>query len=665
MFLNVSYAQTTAKTPAVKQQKTEVKTNNVATTTGLAPVSKASASTKAYNNNVKKTLNFEDTEDFVDSQRGLIASFSSSITDQNLGKERIVWDFASYSFIKGEAPDSVNPSLWRNAILNNYNGLFKVAEKVYQVRGSDLANMTIIEAPKGLILIDVMTVPATAKAALDLYYQHRPKVPVVAVIYTHSHADHFGGVRGVVNEEDVKKGKVKIYAPSGFLEHAISENIYAGNAMIRRSMYGYGGLLPKGPEGQIDGGLGKTVALGSISLIAPTDELSQSRQVINIAGLNVDFYMAHGTEAPSEMFMYFPDFKMIQGAEVVSHTLHNLYTLRGAQVRDSTAWWKAINAMIDEYGEDAEILTASHHWPTWGRDKIVKYLANQRDMYKSLHDQTLYYANQGYTSTEIVDKLVLPQAIFKQWYNRGYYGSISHDVKGIYQRYLGWFDGNPANLDPLPAPLESKKYVEALGGVQKAIAVAQKAYDQGDYRWSATLLKHVVFADPNNKNAKELLAKSFDQMGYQAESATWRNIYLMGAYELRNGKPLTPVSDASVDITSAMTIEMYFDYLAITLNPEKLQDINANFNWIFSDTNQQFGISINHSVFTYSKKLKKNPDATITMKKSVWNDIMLQKTTLKEQLEQGNVKIEGSIVAFKDLASASTKFDPLFNIVTP
>ena len=637
---------------------------------GGSPV-EPSKFTKAKNDAVKKELNFEDTQDFKDAQQGFIAKFDMDkvVTKTKLGEERVVWDFASYSFVTGDSPDSVNPSLWRNAVLNNYSGLFKVTEGVYQIRGLDLANMTIVEAPEGLILIDVLTLQETAKAALDLYYKHRPKKPVVAVIYTHSHADHFGGVKGVVSEEDVKSGKVKIYAPEGFLEHAVSENVYAGNAMIRRSIYGYGGLLKKGVKGQVDGGLAKTLATGSaISLIAPTHTIKENRTVINIAGLDVDFYMAHGTEAPSEMFMYFPKLKVIQGAEVVSHTMHNINTLRGAQVRDPVAWWKSINAMIDEYADDAEILMASHHWPTFGKDNLIKYLKNQRDLYKSLHDQTLFYVNQGYTIHELPDLIKLPKPISNAWYNRGYYGTISHNAKAIYQRYIGWYDGNPANLDPLKPTEEAKRYVSEMGGAEKVISSAKKYYDKGEYRWAATLLKHVVFADAKNTKAKELLAKSFEQMGYVAESATWRNIYLVGADELRNGLPKVPYINGSVDVVTSMTPEMFFDYFSITLDPAKVPDLNLEFNWIFTDIEKNFGISFNHGVLVYSNKLVRNPIATIYTTKAVLNKLNLGLTTIKAELEAGTIKIEGDVESIKKVKSvmaASTQFDPFFNIVTP
>jgi alkyl sulfatase BDS1-like metallo-beta-lactamase superfamily hydrolase len=630
--------------------------------------SAATKHTKKINSELKKQLNFKDTKDYDDVSRGFIAGFDAeqlTYFDKDTSSEKIAWDFASYSFLTGQSPDTVNPSLWRNAILNNYSGLFKVADQIYQVRGADLSNMTIIEAPKGLIIVDVMTSPVTAKASLDLYYKHRPYKPIIAVIYTHSHGDHFGGIKGIVNEQDVKNGKIKIYAPEGFLEHAISENLYAGNAMTRRAMYSYGNTLPVGVKGQVDGGLGKTLPVGDVTLIAPNIIVTKNKEVFNIGGMKVEFYLALGTEAPSEMFMYFPELKMIQGAEVVSHTLHNLYTLRGAQVRDATAWWKAINAMIDEYTDQAEIITASHHWPIWGQKNIISYLENQRDIYKAIHDQTLYYANKGYSPIEIVEKINIPSTLAMEWYNRGYYGSISHNVKAVYQRYLGWYDGHPSNLNPISQKEEAKKYVEGFGGIDKTINLATTAYENGEYRWAATVLKHAVFADPSNQKAKSLLAKVYDQLGYIAESATWRNIYLMGAYELRHGKTNKITTTTSSDLLIELTPEMFLDYLAISSDPTKYNDINIDFNITFKDIKKDLGVSIRNSVITYSSKHKKNPNFTIVLDKLTFNKIILKEVTLEDALKNKDINISGDYSKLEIFAKKINLEKNLFDIVTP
>ena len=377
------------------------------------------------------------------------------------------------------APATVNPSLWRQAQLNMNNGLYQVAERIYQVRGFDLSNMDIIEGNTGIIIIDPLISKETAKAALDLYYQHRPQKPVVAVIYTHSHVDHYGGVRGVTTLEDVKAGKVKILAPQGFMEAAISENVYAGNAMSRRAIYMYGALLAKGEKGQVDGALGKTVSLGEITLIPPTDLITKTGETRNIDGVDIEFQMAKDTEAPAEMLMYFPQFKALCAAEDATHTLHNLYTLRGAQVRDAAAWWKVLNTAIENFGDKATVIFAQHHWPVWGQTNIVDFLEKQRDLYKYIHDQSLHLMNQGYTMTEVGNMLSLPPSLSDEWYNRGYYGSVSHDGKAVYQRYLGWYDSNPAHLDELSPAEAGKKYVEFMGGAAAVIAKAQQSYDKG------------------------------------------------------------------------------------------------------------------------------------------------------------------------------------------
>ncbi|MFO2476339.1 MBL fold metallo-hydrolase [Pseudomonas sp. 15FMM2] len=406
----------------------------------------ASSFTQSQNEAVLEQLPFADRQDFEDAKRGFIGTIPDLVIEGKPGHPAI-WDLAAYKFLdKEKAPDTVNPSLWRIAQLNMMNGLFKVTERVYQVRGFDMSNMTIIEGDTGLILIDPLISQETAAKALELYLQHRPKKPVVAVIYTHSHIDHYGGVKGVVKEEDVLAGKVKVIAPEGFLKEAASENVYAGTAMARRALYQYGAFLPKGERGQVDAGLGKNGSLGSSTLIAPTISIKHSGEKLSVDGVDMEFQMAPGTEAPSEFLIWFPQFKMLNTAEDVTHTLHNLYTLRGAQVRDAMSWWKAINAAIYSYGVHADVMVAQHHWPTWGSDRIVEHMANQRDMLKYIHDQTLNMANKGETMVEIAEQLKLPDSIGKKWYNRGYYGSVSHNAKAVYQRYLGWYDSNPAHL---------------------------------------------------------------------------------------------------------------------------------------------------------------------------------------------------------------------------
>lgn len=422
---------------------------------------------------VLEELDTSNREDFEEAQRGLIAAPADAVIKDDSGKE--VWNLQAYDFLRREeAPGTVNPSLWRLARLNMNAGLFKVVERIYQVRGLDLSNMTIVESDNGVILIDPLISKETARAALDLYYLHRGERPVVAVIYTHSHVDHFGGVKGVVDEADVKAGKVRVLAPERFMEAAVSENVTAGIAMFRRSEYWYGPLLPKGERGQVDAGLGKTVSSGSLTLIAPTDTIATTGEKRVADGVEMVFQMAPDTEAPAEMTIWFPQFKVFDSAELACHTLHNVLTLRGAQVRDASKWSHYLNEAITMYGNQVQVLIAQHHWPRWGQDRAIKFLKDQRDMYKYTHDQTLRLANEGYTMAEIGPMLRLPPGLARQWYARGYYGTINHDAKAVYQKYLGWYDMNPANLNPLPPVESAEKYVEYMGGAKMVIARAAR-----------------------------------------------------------------------------------------------------------------------------------------------------------------------------------------------
>ncbi len=605
------------------------------------------------------------TEDFDDVKRGLIAKFDYPTIKSDSGK--VVWDFTSYQFLTGNAPETVNPSLWRQGILTNYSGLFKVVDGVYQIRGADVSNMTIIEANKSIIIIDPLVSPETAKAGLELYYKNRPKVPVRAVIYTHSHTDHYGGVKGVVTEDEVKSGKVKIYAPDGFLEHVASEFLYAGNAMSRRTMYMYGALLAPGPKGGVGSGLGIAGSSGEATLIAPTVIIKKDGEKHKIAGVDFEFIMAQNTEAPSEMFFFIPKYKVICAAEVSTHTMHNILTLRGAQVRDSKSWWKALNKMNNDFSQRADVITASHHWPVWGREKIYKYLNKQRDLYKYMHDQTLNLMNQGYTGIEIAEMIKLPESIYTEGYNRGYYGSLSHNVKAIYQYYLGWFDGNPVNLHRLTPVDESKKYVAAVGGIQNAIDIGQKAIDSGEYRWASTILYNAVFADPENKKAKDLLAVAYEQLGYQVENATWRNFYLQGASELRNGVPKIELpSMATPDTIKAMPVDMIFEFMGVLVDAEQAKSKVININWNFKDVKGKYTTTLENSVFLYSADREADKlDATVTTEKSVLGDLSSGKITIKDAIDKNLLTIQGDKNKVLDLFSVFKQFSLAFNIATP
>nr|WP_322032053.1 alkyl sulfatase dimerization domain-containing protein [Paraburkholderia sp. J76] len=626
----------------------------------------ATPSTQQANADLLKTLPMSDRQDYEDAQRGFIATLPNISVKGPDGK--VVWTLDGYQFLQTQnAPATVNPSLWRNAQLNMNNGLYKVTDGIYQIRGFDLSDMTIVETDHGVIVIDPLISAEVAKAGLDLYYQHRPKKPVVAVIYTHSHVDHYGGVKGVVNEADVKAGKVKIYAPEGFLEEAVSENVFAGNAMSRRAIYMYGSLLPRDAKGQVDGGLGKTTSNGTVTLIPPTDIIHKTGERHTIDGLEVVFQMAPGTEAPAEMLFYFPKYKALCAAEDATHTLHNLYTLRGAQVRDANKWWQALDTTIDMFGPQVQVVFASHHWPMWENARINDYLAKQRDTYKFVHDQSLRLLNMGYTMDEIGDMVKLPPSLDKEWYNHGYYGTVVHDAKAVYQRYMGWYSGNPADLHPLPPVDTAKRTMDFMGGVPAVITKARDAYGKGDYRWVAQVMNLAVYADPNNQEAKNLEADALEQLGYQSEAGPWRDVYLMGAYELRNGIPKIPaVQTASPDTIRAMTPEMALEFLSMHIDGDKADGKKISVNWIFPDLHKEYAVHLENSVLIYNEgKQDPSPDVTLTMPKSSLDNIMLHQTNLDKEVQAGRAKVDGDRGKISELLSLTDSFNPLFPIVTP
>lgn len=581
----------------------------------------------------------------------------------------IVWDPQKYAFIKegDKAPESVNPSLWRQSQLINISGLFEVTDGVYQIRNIDLSNMTIIEGKEGITVVDPLVSAETAKVGMDLYYKNRGQKPVVAVIYTHSHVDHYGGVRGVVDEADVKSGKVKIYAPAGFMDEAVSENIMAGNVMSRRASYMYGNLLKPDAKGQVGAGLGTTTSAGTVTLIAPTNYITKTGQKETIDGLTYDFMMAPGSEAPSEMLWYIEEKKLIEAAEDVTHTLHNTYSLRGAKIRDPLAWSKYINDAINRWGDKAEIIMAQHHWPTWGKDNVVSLMKSQRDMYRYINDQTLRLANTGLTRDEIAANFKLPDGLAKTWASRGYYGSVSHDVKATYVLYLGWFDGNPAILDELPPEEAAKKFVDYMGGADNILKKAKEDYDQGNYRWVAQVVSKVVFADPKNEAARNLEADALEQLGYQAESGPWRNFYLTGAQELRNGVQKLPTPNtASADTVKAMSPEMFFDYLGVHINGEKAANAKAVFNVDLGSDGGKYKLELENGVLNHTADAEaKDADATIVLNRDTLNKIILKEVTLKQAEDKGDVKVTGNGAKLDEMLGYMDKFEFWFNIVTP
>ena len=548
----------------------------------------------------------------------------------------------------------------------NY-GLYQVKDNIYQVRGYDLSNMSIIEGNKGIIIIDPLITRQTAKAGLELYYQYRPKKPVVAVIYTHSHADHYGGVSGITTPEDVANGKVKIVAPQGFLEAAVSENVYAGNAMSRRATYMYGPLLPKSEKGQVGCALGTTSSLGDVTLIPPTDTITKTGEKRIIDGVEMIFQMAPNAEAPAEMIIYFPKQRALCTADVAIPTMHNLYTLRGAQVRDAVAWWKTLNTAIEMFGIQTDVVFGQHAWPKWGSTNIVNFLSKQRDLYKYIHDQTLHMMNQGYTMTEIANSLKLPKSLSDEWYNRGYYGSVSHNAKAVFQRYLGWYDSNPAHLNQLPPVEVGKLYVEFMGGEDAVIHKAREYYSKGQYRWVAEVMNHVVFANPSNKTARELEADAFEQLGYQTENATWRNEYLMGAYELRHGVPHVQTTEtASADTLRAMPLEMYLDYMGIRLNSQKAEGKKIRINLNLIDKKQSYALEMENSVLIYTQNKKfKDADATLNLTRNIFDELTLKQKNVMQAISEGDIKLEGNKQKLDEFMSLFDTFAPMFNIITP
>lgn len=631
------------------------------------PSKVATAITAAQNAAWQDKLPFADRADFEAASRGRIAGFDGVIEDAD---GQSVWDLSAYNFLNGNrSADSVNPSLWRQAQLNNIAGLFQVSERLYQIRGFDLSNMNIIEGDSGLIIMDPLITTETARAGLELYFQHRPRKPVVAVIYTHSHADHFGGVRGVVDEAEVAAGKVKIYAPEGFYEHAVSENVLAGTAMSRRAQYMYGALLPRGERGQVDAGLGKSVPrAGTITLIPPTELISQSFERRNIDGIEVEFQLTPGSEAPAEMNLYFPQFRALCVAENAARVMHNVLTLRGALVRDPKIWAHYLDETLLRYGDQAEVLFAQHHWPTWGQAELKTFLADQRDMYAFINDQSLRLLNRGLTPLEIADELKsLPPQLANKWYARDYYGSLSHNVRAVYQRYLGFYDGNPASLDPLPPVQAGQRYVAAMGGAEALLNQAREAFTKGEYRWVAQLVNHLVFAEPDNQAARQLQADALEQLGYQSENATWRNVYLMGAFELRNGVPQqASAGTVSADIIRSMTPAMFFDYLGVRLNADKAQGHDMRMNWRFSELGEDFALTLRNGVLTYREgRLHEQAELEVKLSKATLDRIALQQTDFPRAVQAGEIRLEGQAELLGQFLGALDSFSPQFNIVTP
>ncbi|MGW0660228.1 alkyl/aryl-sulfatase [Streptodolium elevatio] len=604
-------------------------------------------------------LDFADRADFDDAERGFVAALSPAVIRSEDG--RVIWDGEAYAFLDTDCPDTAHPSLWRQSQLCNKQGLYAVTDGIYQVRNLDLSNMTLVEGDTGVIVIDPLISAECAAAALALYREHRGDRPVTGLIYTHSHGDHFGGARGVVPHGHAP---VPVIAPAGFLEHAVAENVYAGGAMTRRAVYMYGAELTKGPAGQIGAGLGMTTSTGTITLIPPTVDITHTGQEETVDGVRIVFQMTPDTEAPSEMNFYFPDRRALCMAENATHNMHNILTLRGAVVRDTRIWAHYLNETIALFGDQADVAFASHHWPTWGKARIVEHLAGQRDMWAYLHDQTLRLTNKGLTGIEIAEQLELPPAVANRWANRGYYGSLSHNVKAIYQRYMGWYDGNPAHLWEHPPVEQAKRFAADYGGVHALTAKGKEYADAGDLRFAATLLGHAVFADPTNTATKEALASVFEKLGHGAENGTWRNFYLMGAQELRGHIAHTSIKTTNPEMAMALTVDMLIDSLAIRVDGPRAWDEKLTMDWHLTDEGRTWHIALSNGALTYRDSTKNGSgnggkaDLALTLTKPQLLGVLAGKGL-------DGVQVDGDPQVLARLNALLDTPNPDFPIVTP
>ena len=614
-------------------------------------------------------LDFSDRREFANAERGWLDNAEGRIIDGD--DNRSAWNLQSYGDLNRDAPDTVNPSLWRNTQLNAKAGLFEVCDGIYQVRGFDMANTTFIRTDHGWIVFDVLMCKENMKAAKELMENRFGPLDIKAVLYSHSHVDHFGGVEGVITREQVadaklslKKqlasGKTLVLAPAGFLKHAISENVYAGIAMARRAQFQYGTVLDKGEKGALSVGIGMGQSTGTVALIAPTYEIGEDVPKLTIDGLEIEFQLTPGTEAPAEMNAYFPKYRALWMAENCTGTLHNLYTLRGAEVRDANDWAKYIIEADQRFCDKTDVVFQSHNWPHWG-EEIHDYLLNTAAIYKFIHDQTLHYMNQGYTSTEVAAMLTLPEKLEKVWYTRPYYGTLAHNAKAVYQKYLGWYDANPVNLNPLPPSDTAKKLVEYLGSTDAVLRKARKDFEKGDYQWVAQITKELVFADPSNQKARNLCADALEQLGYQAESGAWRNAYLMGAAELRKGNlsGLARTANGLGTAMKEMTVDMLLDYIAILTDANAAQNDDVTLNLIVTDVNEKFYVTRKNGILlSYSGENRPDAQATVTCKR-------LQLLALMQGQQAGQVQVSGDATALKRLLAYASKFEKTFNVIEP
>jgi alkyl sulfatase BDS1-like metallo-beta-lactamase superfamily hydrolase len=596
--------------------------------------------------------------------RGLVAVFDPPVVESKGG--RAAWDLTSYGFLEGDPPETAHPALWRQAQLSRVAGLFELATGVYQLRGFDLSNMHVIEGEEGILVVDPLVTAETAAAALALYRRHRGDRPVTGLLYTHSHVDHFGGARGVVSQEDVDSGRVPVIAPQGFFEHAVSENVFAGPAMARRAGYMYGALLGRGPDGQLTSGLGQTTSLGTITLVPPTVEITTTGQDETFDGIRLSFQLTPEAEAPAAMNFHLPERRALCVADNAVCSMHNLLTLRGALVRDPRIWARHLDQAVELFGRSSEVLFAGHNWPCWGGEEILELLRRQRDLYSYLHDQTLRLINHGLTGPEIAERLELPPSLAGDWRCREFYGSISHNVKAVYQRYMGWFDGNPAHLWEHPPRERARRYVDAIGGADAALAKARESFDSGDYRWVAEIANHVVFAEPENEAARELQAEALEQLGYGAENATWRNFFLMGAQELREGISGTPTATAPPDFLARLSVEQLLDAMAIRLDGPRAWGSALRIDWVVTDPDEAHALTLRNGVLSHRPgRHDPDPEASLVVERRALDEMLLKTAELPELIASRRLRVEGDPAKLGELLGLLEEPDPGFPIVTP
>lgn len=630
---------------------------------GNAPApGEATEATAAHNAAVAERLPLADQSDFEDARRGLLAQLEGDILNPDAS---VAWSVEAFDFLQAEAPATANPSLWRQSQLTAIHGLFEVVPGIYQLRGYDLSVMTLIAGESGWIVVDPMLTAAPAKASLELANRTLGDRPVVAVIYTHSHADHYGGVLGVTSAEDLAAGRVAIYAPANFTEETVGESVLAGTAMGRRAQYQFGAKVPTGPQGSIGVGLGPKLSVGSIGLLPPTREFSPGGETIEIDGVTFEFIDAGATEAPSEFVFYLPQFKALHTAEVATRNFHNILTPRGALVRDSLKWARTIDDILQRYGARSEVLLASHHWPTWGGDRVQQALRNQRDIYRYTHDQTLRMANQDYTMDEIAEAIGEPDFAAQDFGSRGYYGTFEHNSKAVYQRYFGWWNAVPADYDALPKVEEAKRWIAALGGAENALTQGREAFDAGDYRWAARLLQTLLFAEPDNAEARQWLASTYEQLGFQAEGGTWRNIYLSAAQDLRDPPDTEALATTSVELLAAIPTIDLFNALATRFNPAKMQGEESVLQFSFPDTGEDVTVDLRKSVLFPRIGVAKDAATTLSLERGTFNRLLAQQVTLPELIGSGEAILEGNAAALQAMFGALDTPDPLFEIVEP